>query len=93
MTEEEKYKRAQARVRKIKNFYSSVLTFVWVNILLLVINLLTSPHSLWFWWVTIIWAAVLVIQAIKTFIFHDRFLDEDWEERKIRELMDKDKKE
>jgi|ERR1700733_4802754 len=93
LKDDEKYKRAQARVGKIRSFYSSLITFVWVNILLLVINLVTSPFSLWFYWVTIIWGVVLIFQALKTFTIRDRFLGEEWEKKKTRELLDKDKNE
>lgn len=87
----EKYKQAQARVRRIKGFYSNLITFALVNILLLAINLFLNPHHLWFYWVTIIWGIVLVIQAFNTFTIRDHFLGEAWEEKKIRELMEKDK--
>lgn len=92
MEEDEKVARVRERVRKIKNFYSSVLTFVWVNILLLVINLVTNPHHLWFYWVTLIWGIVLAIQAFNLFTIRDRFLGTEWEEKKTRELLDKENK-
>jgi Na+/melibiose symporter-like transporter len=91
MIEDERYKRAQARVHRLRGFYSNVITFVLVNLLLLVLNLLSNPHKLWFYWVTLIWGVVLIIQAINVFTIRDRFLGEEWEERKIRELMEKDK--
>jgi len=91
--ENERYKKAQARVRRIRGFYSSVITFVLVNLLLLIINLITNPHRLWFWWVTVIWGIVLIIQAINIFTIKDHFLGEEWEQKKIRDLMEKDKKE
>lgn len=90
-TEEEKYKRIQARVRRVRNFYSNLLTFFFVNILLLVINLLFNPHNLWFYWVTIIWGIVLIFEAIKIFTLKNRFLSDEWEQKKIKELMDKEK--
>ncbi len=89
--EDKRYKQAQERVRRIRSFWSSVFTYIWVNILLLVINLFTNPHRLWFFWVTIIWGIVLIIQAVNIFTIRDRFLGENWEQRKIRELMDKDR--
>lgn len=92
-SEVEKYKRAQSRVRRIKSFYSSLITFIVVNIVLIVINLITNPYHLWFYWVTIIWGCILIVQAINTFTIRDRFLGEEWEERKIKEIMDREKKE
>lgn len=90
MTEEEE--KIRQRVRRIRNFYSALLTFVGVNILLLVINLIFSPHDLWFYWVTIIWGVVLIIQAINTFTIKNEFLGQEWEERKIKELKEKSKR-
>ena len=91
--EETRYLKAQARVRRIKQFYSNLITFVLVNLLLLVINLVTSPGDLWFYWVTIIWGIILVFQAFNTFTIKDQFLGQEWEEKKIKDLMAKEKKE
>jgi len=90
-SEEEKFKRAQARVRRVRNFYSSLITYILVNLLLLVINLVSSPNSLWFYWVAIIWGFVIIVQAFNTFTIKDRFLGDEWEQKKIDELMDKEK--
>lgn len=91
MNEQEKEQRARKRARKLRNFYSSVLTFISVNILLLIINLISNPRELWFYWVTVIWGAVLVVQGFNTFTIKDRFLSEQWEEKKVQKLMEKDK--
>jgi hypothetical protein len=90
--DDEKYKRAKARVQRMRDFYSSVITFVWVNILLLIINFITSPRNLWFYWVTIIWGFVLIIKAINLFSIRDHLLGEEWEKRKIDEIVNKDKR-
>lgn len=91
--EEEQYKRAQARVRRVRGFYSSLITYILVNLLLLVINLVTSPNSLWFYWVSIIWGFVIVVkQAFNTFTIKDRFLGDEWEQKKIDELIKKERK-
>jgi len=90
--EEEKLKSVRRRVQKQRVFWSSCITFIWVNLLLLIINLITSPRHLWFYWVTIIWAIVLIGQAINTFSIRDRFIGQDWEERKVRKEMERWKK-
>lgn len=91
--ESDKYQRARARVRRLRGFYSNLITFVLVNILLFIINYITNPRHFWFWWVTLIWGIVLLIQAFNIFTIKDHFLGEEWEQRKIKELMDKDKTE
>jgi len=90
--EDDKVKRARERVRRIKNFYSSVITYVIVSIILLIINLITNRHHLWFYWIILIWGAILLIQAINLFTIRDRFLGESWEEKKMKDLLDKEDK-
>lgn len=89
--EDEKYKTIKARVGRMREFYSSLVSYFIVNIVLIVINLLTSPHNLWFYWVTVIWGIVLLIRWINLSTIKDRYFGDDWEKKKIEELMRKDK--
>lgn len=89
---DQNYKKAKSRVAHLRAFYSSLITYVIVNICLIIINLITDPHHLWFYWISIIWGIVLAVQAIKIFSFRDAFLGEEWEKKKIRDLLNKDKK-
>lgn len=96
MTEEKediRTQNARIRVRKIRQFYNNLITFVLVNILLIAINLFLSPHDLWFYWVTLIWGAALFIQALNIFTIRDQFLGNEWEEKKIKDLLEKNKSE
>jgi 2TM domain len=45
----ERYQLARARVQQLRLFYTHVAVYVFVNIFLLLINLLTDPSSLWFY--------------------------------------------
>ncbi len=92
MDDEEKKNKAVGRIRKLRNFYSNVITFVFVNVLLLIINLIASPQNLWFYWVTLIWGIILLVQAFNIFTIRDQFLGDEWERKKIKEIMDKDKR-
>lgn len=92
MASDDKMEKVQRRVRRMRQFYASVVTFFFVNILLVVINLWTNPHNLWFYWVTIIWGIVLIAQAFNLFTIRDHFLGDEWEKKKINELLEKDKK-
>ncbi|MBW1689588.1 MAG: 2TM domain-containing protein [Deltaproteobacteria bacterium] len=62
------------------------------SIVLIIINLVTSPGSLWFYWVTIFWGIAILLHASRVFVLRGRFLGEEWEEKKIRELMEKEEK-
>jgi hypothetical protein len=87
---DEKYEAAKTRVKELKDFYRNLLTYAGVNILLIIINLVTSPESLWFYWVTIFWGIGIVLHASKIFILKGKFLGKEWEEKKIKEMMEKE---
>lgn len=87
---EERYFKAKKRVEEIKGFYGNLTAYIIVNIGFLVINLLTSPNQLWFYWPMIGWGIGVVIHGMKVFNYMP-FLGKDWEEQKIKEFMDKEK--
>ncbi|MFH1950375.1 MAG: 2TM domain-containing protein [Pseudomonadota bacterium] len=87
---DEKYEEAKRRVKELKDFYTNLLTYVGVNVLLIIINLITSPGSLWFYWVTIFWGIGIVLHASKVFIVKGKFLGKEWEDKKIKEIMEKE---
>ena len=89
---DERYEKAKKRVEELKKFYGNVVTYVAINIVLIIINLVTSPGSLWFYWVTIFWGIALLLHASRVFVLRGKFLGEEWEEKKIRELMEKEEK-
>lgn len=51
------------RRRELQDFFQHLIVFTVVNGVLFLINLITSPDSLWFFWVTMFWGIGLVIQA------------------------------
>lgn len=89
--EKECYESARKRVEEIRSFYSHLFVYAAVNAGLLILNVLTSPRHLWFYWPLIGWGILLAIHGLNVF-GTQRFLGKDWEERKIREIMEKEKK-
>jgi O-antigen/teichoic acid export membrane protein len=87
MEQEEKYARAKKRVTEIKAFYTHVVTYVAVMILLFIIDMLTGP-GLWFYWPLLGWGILIVSHAINLFGLKG-FLGPDWEKKKIQEEMNK----
>jgi hypothetical protein len=87
---EERYFKARKRVEEIKGFYGNLIAYIVVNTGFLVLNLLTSPKHLWFYWPMIGWGIGLAIHGMKVFNCVP-FLGKDWEEQKIKEFMDKEK--
>jgi len=98
------------KVKALRRFYMDVINFVVVNFILVLIWLTFDKTGV-FWpkYVIVVWGLILAIKAFRMgvvpLIFHrSSFLSQEWEERKVRELMrrrpphhkvhmDKDKKE
>jgi len=90
MMNEEKYEAAKKRVEELKKFYGNLITYAVINVILIIINLVTSPGSLWFYWVTIFWGIGILLHASKVFVLKSKFLGKEWEEKKIKEIMEKE---
>jgi hypothetical protein len=90
LNDEDKYYLAKKKVENIKGFYGNLTSFVGVNIVLIFINLYTTPNNLWFYWPLMWWGVGVVFHGLKVFEVFP-VLGKDWEERKIKELMEKEK--
>ena len=89
--ENSKYIRAVERVEEIKGFYASIIAFCIVIPILIYINLTYVPQFHWFWFPIMGWGIGLIFQAFKAFAYNP-FLGRNWEDRKIKEYMNKDTK-
>lgn len=89
---DEAYARAKKRMHDIRDFYKHLMIYVIVNAMLLIINFLTSPGTWWFYWITIFWGIGIVWHAFSVF-FNKGIFGKEWEEKKIKEIMEKEKKE
>ncbi|MFD2940607.1 2TM domain-containing protein [Flavobacterium notoginsengisoli] len=81
------YYRAKKRVEELKGFYANVISYCCVIPLLIFINLRFSPGFQWFWFSALGWGFGVAMHAFKVFGYSS-----DWEERKIREIMERDNK-
>jgi len=81
-----RYQDAKRRVEELKGFYLHLISYVLVNTFLIIINLLTSSGYLWFIWPLVGWSIGLVVHAISVY---GGWWGKSWEERKIREIMEK----
>ena len=79
---------ARQHVRQVRDYYSHLFAYVVINAFLIAVNLLTTPGTLWFYWVSIAWGIGLAFHTYDTF-FKRRFFGADWEERKVRQYMRK----
>ena len=82
-----KYQKAKERVAELQGFYINLTVYVIVNLGLFLINMLASPGVLWFFWPLMGWGIAVALHAL--FVFGSgRFLGADWEEKKIKEIME-----
>lgn len=79
------YKKAARRVKELKGFYGNLTSYCLVIPFLLVLNLITSPDHLWFYWPMLGWGVGIVAHAVSVY-----GIGKEWEEKKIRELMKED---
>ena len=81
------YEKAVKRVKDLKGFYGNLTSYCLVIPFLLVINLLTSPNELWFYWPMLGWGIGIAAHAANVF-----GIGRDWEEKKIQQLMEEERK-
>lgn len=87
---QQSYERARKRVKELKEFYTHLLVYIFVNIMLIIINLLTDPSYLWFIYPLLGWGIGIAAHGVNTFGINK--WGRDWEEKKIKELISKDNK-
>lgn len=85
MDERERYQAARKRVKQIKEFYTHLAVYVVVIGGLALFDLLDGGLE-WVWWPALGWGIGLAIHAFTVYGEHGMFGDQ-WEERKIRELL------
>ena len=90
MNTEGKYQKAKERVEKLRGFYIHLVVYVVVNAFLFLLNITMSPDVLWFYWPLLGWGIALVLHAISVFWGVDRPFGADWEEKKVREIMEEE---
>ncbi|PKP26337.1 MAG: histidine kinase [Bacteroidetes bacterium HGW-Bacteroidetes-2] len=81
------YYKAQRRVKEIKEFYGNLISYCVVIPFLIFINLYTYSRFQWFWFPLFGWGLGLTIHGFSVFGYGS-----SWEEKKIREIMEKDEK-
>ena len=95
-SEQIRYEEAVKRVKKIKGFYTHGLVYLVINIMLVILNIqnLNEGESYFQFknfFTAFFWGIGLLAHAMGTFIPYF-ILGKNWEERKIKEFMEKDKK-
>lgn len=94
--EQLQYEKALKRVKKIKGFYTHATVYVVINIMIIIINIqnLKSGESyfkLENFFTAFFWGIGLLAHGLSTF-GGELLFGTNWEERKIQELLEKEKK-
>ena len=77
---------ALLEVRKLKGFYLHLAQYVVVIAALCAINLLTTPHRLWFYWPALGWGIGILAHAATIFGWLP-FLGVGWEKRQVEKRL------
>jgi hypothetical protein len=83
--EDNAYFKARRRVKEIKEFYGNLVSYCVVIPFLIFINYSTYWEFQWFWFPMLGWGLGLTIHGFSVFGYGAA-----WEERKIREIMEKE---
>lgn len=75
MEKQEAYQKAKKRVATKIGFYIHLAVYIAVNIVLVIINLRTSPEYIWFKWPLIGWGIGVFFHAMGVFVFHEKSAD------------------
>lgn len=89
MGKKKEYKKARRRVREQRGFYFHLIIYVLVGAFLVGVNVKTSPDDLWVVYPLIGWGIGIAFHAVSA--FSDGIWGKAWEERKIKEILERDK--
>ena len=94
--EEQRYIRAKKKVKAIKGFYVHLTVYILVNAFLILARVFSrDAWDIFGQWQTyntaIFWGIGIAFHAFNVFGMYF-ILGSDWEEKKIKEMMDKDKR-
>lgn len=93
--DEIKYQEALKRVKKIKGFYTHAIVYVFVNIMIVFLNVKNldlgeSYFQFKNFMTAFFWGIGLVAHGLSVFV-PNWIMGQNWEERKIKEFMEKEK--
>ena len=93
--DEIKYQEALKRVKKIKGFYTHAIVYVFVNIMIVFLNVKNlDPGETYFqfknFMTAFFWGIGLLAHGLSVFV-PNWIMGQNWEERKIKEFMEKEK--
>jgi hypothetical protein len=93
--DEIKYQEALKRVKKIKGFYTHAIVYVIINIMIVIINIQNLNEGETYFqfknfMTAFFWGIGIVAHGLSVFV-PNWIMGQNWEERKIKEFMEKEK--
>lgn len=91
MDRQQAYEKAKKRAEEKMEFFTHLTTYVVINIILVIINLLTSPGYHWFYWPLLGWGIGIVLHGMNVFVYgegsslKDRMIRKEMEQRGFKE--------
>lgn len=90
------YQKAKRQVERLRGFYAHLFVYIAVNVMIVYYNYThLKPGESYFqfknFFTALVWGIGLVAHAAVVFLSKIPFF-QDWEEKKIRELMEKEKR-
>lgn len=91
LTAHPRYEEARKRAEGLRAFYTHALVYIVVNLGLMALSYFGNLNGRW-WpnFAAIGWGIGLAIHGLSVFVFYG-FLGVGWEQRKIREFLEKDR--
>ncbi len=94
---EDKYADAQRKVKRLKGFYTHLIVYVVINLMIVFINIRDldageSYFKIENFFTAFFWGIGLLAHALSTFMPNFIF-GKNWEQQKIKEFMEKEKSE
>lgn len=72
MTQTDEYAKARKRAKAKYSFFVHAGVYAAVMVLLVVVNLLTSPREIWFAWPLIGWGFAVALHGVRVFLLADK---------------------
>ena len=93
--EEIQYQEALQRVKKIIGFYSHLVVYIVINLMIVIVNIQgLKPGESYFklenFFTAFFWGIGLLAHGLSVFV-PNWIMGQNWEERKIKEFMEKEK--
>jgi len=90
--EGKRYLRAKKSVEKVKEVYIHATVFVFTMPIIIITNLKFVPGFHYFWFALLGWGMGVFLHWLVVIGFKSSLFGKDWENRKIKEAMEEEKK-